>query len=35
MTSWGQLQTFETFDAAAAINFIRSNQNRAPEPNAP
>jgi hypothetical protein len=35
MTSWGQLQTFETFDAAAASNFIRSNQNRAPEPNAP
>jgi hypothetical protein len=35
MTSWGQLQIFESFDANAASNFIRSNQNRAPEPNAP
>ena len=35
MTSWGQLQTFETFDENAASNFVSSNQNRAPEPNAP
>ena len=35
MTSWGRIQTFDTFDADAAVNFVRSNRNRAPEPNAP
>jgi hypothetical protein len=35
MTSWGQLQEFQAFDAERARNFIRSNRNRAPEPNAP
>lgn len=35
MTSWGQLQRFESFDADLARNFIRANRNRAPEPNAP
>lgn len=35
MTSWGQLQEFQAFDADRARNFIRSNRNRAPEPNAP
>jgi hypothetical protein len=35
MTSWGQMQEFDTFDANLASDFIRSNRNRAPEPNAP
>lgn len=35
MTSWGQLQRFETFDEERAKEFVRSNRNRAPEPNAP
>ena len=35
MTSWGQLQKFEAFDAEAAKAFYRANLNRAPEPNAP
>jgi hypothetical protein len=35
MTSWGRMQTFDTFNADAASDFIRSNRNRAPEPNAP
>lgn len=35
MTSWGQLQEFQAYDAERARNFIRSNRNRAPEPNAP
>lgn len=35
MTSWGRMQTFDTFNPDAASDFIRSNRNRAPEPNAP
>lgn len=35
MTSWGQLQRFESFDADQALSFIDRNRNRAPEPNAP
>lgn len=35
MTSWGQLQRFETFNQNEAISFIERNRNRAPEPNAP
>lgn len=35
MTSWGRLQNFNSFNAQAASNFVRNNQNRAPEPNAP
>lgn len=35
MTSWGRLQQFETFDSDLATAFVRGNQNKAPEPNAP
>lgn len=35
MTSWGQIQRFERFDAEQSRRFIRANRNRAPEPNAP
>lgn len=35
MTSWEQLQEFETYDAGLARKFIQINQPRAPEPNAP
>lgn len=35
MTSWGQLQRFETFNQEQALSFIERNRNRAPEPNAP
>jgi len=35
MTSWGQLQRFQTFDSVAVADFIRRNRNRAPEPDAP
>ncbi len=35
MTSWDRIQRFEDFDRQAARNFVRSNRNRAPEPNAP
>lgn len=35
MTSWGRLQSFETFNADQASDFINRNRNRAPEPNAP
>jgi hypothetical protein len=35
MTSWGQMQRFETFDEGQALAFIERNRNRAPEPNAP
>jgi hypothetical protein len=35
MTSWGRIQRFDTFDKDDARRFIRSNRNRAPEPNAP
>ena len=34
MTSWGQLQRFEQFDAGLARAFIESNLNHAPEPDA-
>jgi hypothetical protein len=32
MTSWGQMLRMERFDPAAAAEFIRTNRNRAPEP---
>ncbi|HLC04454.1 MAG TPA: DUF3105 domain-containing protein [Anaerolineales bacterium] len=35
MTSWGRIQRFETFDSDLATSFVRGNQNKAPEPNAP
>ena len=35
MTSWGRIQRFETFDGDLATEFVRANQNKAPEPNAP
>lgn len=35
MTSWGRMQKFDAFSAANARQFIVSNRNRAPEPNAP
>lgn len=35
MTSWGRIQKFDSFNAAQAKAFYRSNLNRAPEPNAP
>ena len=35
MTSWGRLQKMETFNAAPARAFYKSNLNKAPEPNAP
>ena len=35
MTSWGKLQKFDQFDAGLAKNFVLSNRNHAPEPNAP
>ena len=35
LTSWGQLQRFNTFDAEQAKAFYRTNLNQAPEPNAP
>ena len=35
MTSWGQMLRLESFDPAAALQFIRTNRNRAPEPQAP
>lgn len=35
MTSWGRLQKMETFDAAQARAFYKSNLNRSPEPGAP
>lgn len=35
MTSWGRVKHFETFDPSQAIAFVKSNRNRAPEPNAP
>ena len=34
MTSWGRLQKMETFNAAQARAFYRSNLNRSPEPGA-
>ena len=35
MTSWGRLQKMETFDAAQARAFYKSNLNHSPEPGAP
>jgi len=35
LTSWGRLQKMETFNAAQARAFYKSNLNRSPEPNAP
>ena len=35
MTSWGRLQKMETFDAAQARAFYKTNLNRSPEPGAP
>ena len=35
MTSWGRLQKMETFNAAQARAFYKSNLNRSPEPGAP
>lgn len=32
LTSWGQIQEFERFDAAAALAFVQQNRNKAPEP---
>ena len=34
-TSWGRLQSFESFDADLSERFVRGNRNKAPEPNAP
>lgn len=34
MTSWGQLQEFESFNSRRATQFIQANRNRAPEPQA-
>jgi hypothetical protein len=34
-TSWGRLQRFESFDTDLAERFVRSNRNKAPEPEAP
>lgn len=35
MTSWGRIQEFEDFDAALVSQFVTSNRNKSPEPNAP
>ena len=35
ITSWGRLQKMETFDAAQARAFYKTNLNRSPEPAAP
>lgn len=35
MTSWGQIQEFDSFDEKLVDRFIRNNRNRSPEPNAP
>ncbi|HSF79820.1 MAG TPA: DUF3105 domain-containing protein [Anaerolineales bacterium] len=35
MTSWGRMMSFERFDPGLARDFVRSNRNKAPEPNAP
>lgn len=34
-TSWGRIQTFESFDPDLARKFVRANRYQAPEPNAP
>jgi hypothetical protein len=33
-TSWSRMQEFEDFDPQLALRFVRSNRNRAPEPQA-
>ena len=33
-TSWGRMQEFDDFDPQLALRFVRSNRNRAPEPQA-
>jgi Protein of unknown function (DUF3105) len=35
MTSWGQLQRFNSFDVDLAVGFVERNRYQAPEPNAP
>lgn len=35
LTSWGQMQEFETFDHEQAQTFVERNRNQAPEPQAP
>jgi hypothetical protein len=35
LTSWGQMQEFETFNPELAQSFVRQNRNQAPEPLAP
>ncbi len=35
MASWGQMQEFASFDETMVKDFIRTNRNQAPEPNAP
>jgi len=35
LTSWGQMLRMENFNARDAKNFVSTNLNRAPEPNAP
>ena len=35
MTSWGRLLRMQTFDAAQALTFYKTNLNQAPEPTAP
>jgi len=35
MTSWGKIQRFSQFDTGLAKDFVLSNRNKAPEPNAP
>jgi hypothetical protein len=34
MTSWARMQSFDNFTTNSAARFVRSNRNRAPEPNA-
>lgn len=35
MTSWGRMIEFDAFDSAAALDYVKRNRNKAPEPNAP
>ncbi len=35
VTSWGRQMSFERFDPGQARDFVKSNRNKAPEPNAP
>ena len=34
MTSWGRIQKFDEFSSERALDFVLSNRNKAPEPNA-